>query len=93
MTKQELIDAVHAKTNNDITKKATGDVIDAIFYVIAKEVKTGGAQAIHSFGTFEKRHRKARKGVNPATGSELLIPASNTVGFKPAAALKKSVNG
>ena len=93
MTKQELIDAVQAKAKVEITKKATGELIDIIFSVVAKEVAVGdGRQTIPGFGTFSKRHRKARKGINPMTKEEIQIPASNTVAFKPAPALKEKVS-
>jgi len=42
-------------------------------------------------GTFSKVARKARKGVNPATGERITIKAHNAVTFKPAQALKNAV--
>ena len=43
------------------------------------------------FGTFEVRHRAARKGRNPQTGDEIEIPASEVPAFKPGKALKEAV--
>ncbi|HBQ43087.1 MAG TPA: DNA-binding protein, partial [Lactobacillus acetotolerans] len=43
------------------------------------------------FGTFEVRHRAARKGRNPQTGAEIQIPASEVPAFKPGKALKEAV--
>jgi nucleoid DNA-binding protein len=44
------------------------------------------------FGTFELRHRVARKGRNPQTGEELDIKASNSPGFSAAKAFKDKAN-
>ena len=43
------------------------------------------------FGTFSRRSRAERKGKNPQTGAELIIPASNTAAFKPGKGLKEKV--
>ena len=45
------------------------------------------------FGTFEVRERAARSGRNPQTGEAMEIAASRSAGFKPASALKQSLNG
>ena len=47
---------------------------------------------LHGFGTFELRKRDARTGRNPRTGEPVEIAASTTVAFKPAKALKDSLN-
>lgn len=96
MTKQELIAEVHARAAEEgieLSKKATGDVVDAIFDVISAELARDGRQSIAGFGTFKRKHRTARKGQNPRTGEPITIPASYYVSFKPAPALKESVNG
>ncbi|MFN3198399.1 MAG: HU family DNA-binding protein [Bradymonadia bacterium] len=89
MTKHELIDAVHEAVGGDVSKRITGEVIDATF----KALTTGlvgeeGRVFIPGFGTFQVKSRAARTGRNPRTGEEIQIPASKTVGFKVAAGLK-----
>jgi DNA-binding protein HU-beta len=44
------------------------------------------------FGTFEVRQRAARKGRNPQTKKEILIPASKAPVFKAGKVLKDKVN-
>ncbi|HBP10695.1 MAG TPA: integration host factor [Nitrospina sp.] len=92
LTKDELINAVIKSCKNDgLTKRLTGDVIDAAFDTISKAIKKEKRFAYPSFGTFTVRSRKARKGRNPQTGEEIKIKASKTVGFKPAPTLKSSL--
>lgn len=76
----------------DLTKKETEMIVSKVFEGIHQLIKKDGNLKLHGFGTFEKRSRAARKGVNPQTKEEIDIPASNTVGLKPSKALKDSVN-
>lgn len=46
---------------------------------------------IVGFGTFEVRARSERKGINPATKEEIIIPASVTPVFKAGQVLKNIV--
>ena len=90
--KNDLIDAVQKSCNGDgISKRLTSDMLDAAFENITKAIKKNKRFSYPGFGTFTVRHRKARKGRNPQTGSEIEIKASRTVGFKPSPKLKSSI--
>ncbi|MFQ5672210.1 MAG: HU family DNA-binding protein [Nitrospinales bacterium] len=92
MTKDQLISAViKSCKNDDLSKRLTGEILDATFEAIAKAIKKEKRFAYPGFGTFSVRSRKARKGRNPQTGAEIKIKASKTVGFKPAPSLKSSL--
>ena len=92
MTKDELIGSVQKSCNgDDISKRLTGDVLDAAFQGIQKAIKKNKRFSYPGFGTFLVRNRKARKGRNPQTGAEIQIKASKTVGFKLAPKLKNSL--
>lgn len=77
---------------DDITKKQVGETFDAIFEAITEILETGERCSVPNFGSFNVRERAARKGRNPATGEEIQIPASKSVGFKAGTALKEAVN-
>ena len=83
--KAELVSEVAAKT--DLTKKE----VAAIFSSIQEDLAKGEKVQLIGFGTFEVRHRAARKGRNPQTGAEIEIPASKVPAFKPGKALKDAV--
>ena len=92
MTKNQLIESVQKSCDGDnISKRLTGDVLDAAFENIQKAIKKNKRFSYPGFGTFTVRNRKARKGRNPQTGAEIQIKASKTVGFKPAPKLKNSI--
>ena len=89
MTKDQLIESVKKSCNgDDISKRLTGDMLDAAFESIQKAIKKNKRFSYPGFGTFLVRNRKARKGRNPQTGADIQIKASKTVGFKPAPKLK-----
>ena len=58
---------------------------------IKKAVKKGEDVSLIGFGTFTKAKRKARTGVNPATGEQIKIKAKNVVKFKAGKAFKDSL--
>ena len=91
MTKAELVDRVYRAMEDAVTKKAVEEILDAGFEEIRKSVKKEKRFSYPGFGTFTVRLRKARRGVNPQTGQPIKIPASKTVGFKPAPVFKKGL--
>ncbi len=92
MNRQELIEAVlSAKELNHITKKDANNLLTNLIETIKKTVKKGEDVALVGFGTFTKVKRKARTGVNPATGEKIKIKAKNLPKFRPGKAFKDAV--
>jgi len=67
--------------------RAAGDLMDAL----VKSLKKEGKFTLPSFGTFNVRKTKARKGLNPRTGEAIKVKAGKTVRFKASPSLKKAV--
>lgn len=90
MTKDELIDAVAAKT--DISKKDTERVVNTILETITKTLVDGGKVALTGFGIFSVNKREARTGVNPQHPEQKIqIAAMNVPKFKAGKSLKDAV--
>lgn len=66
-----------------MTKVQSELVLDAALEIIAKSVARGEDVKIVGFGTFSRGTRKARKGRNPKTGTQIIIPAAKVPKFKP----------
>ena len=90
MNKGQLIERVASQLGT--TKTAASKAIEAVIACITDGIKDDSGVTISGFGTFSKKLRAARTGVNPATGQPMQIKASKTVGFKPSQALKEDVN-
>ena len=90
MNKTELIAAVANEA--EITKKDAEKAVKAVFSVISDSLTKGDKVQIIGFGTFEVRHRAARKGRNPRNNEPIQIEASKTPAFKAGKQLKDLVN-
>ncbi|NLW02876.1 MAG: HU family DNA-binding protein [Clostridiaceae bacterium] len=90
MNKAELISAVAQQSG--LTKKDSEAAIDALISVVEDALSKQEKVVLVGFGTFEVKERAARKGRNPQTKEEIMIPASKAPVFKAGKALKDKVN-
>ncbi|MGP1273216.1 MAG: HU family DNA-binding protein [Phycisphaerales bacterium] len=89
MNKAELIDEVASQLES--SKAEAARAVDAVFAAITAGVQQKERVVVSGFGTFQKKQRAARQGINPATKQPMTIPASTTCTFKPATALKTAI--
>ena len=87
--KAQLIEKVAEKAV--LTKKDATKAVDAVFSSIQDFLANGEKVQLIGFGNFEVRNRAERKGRNPQTNEEIIIPASKVPAFKPGKALKEAV--
>lgn len=90
MTKQELI--IEVANGAELTKKDATKAVDAFINAIEQTVKSGEKVQLVGFGSFELKERAERMGRNPASGKEMLIPASKAPAFKAGKSFKDFVN-
>lgn len=101
MTKAELIEKI-ARSRElppDVTKKCIGQILDLAFdelgtyFVRAKVTRSQCPRfTFPGFGTFTKKKRSARNGVNPRTLEPMTIEASYTIDFRPGTDLRQNLN-
>lgn len=98
MTKTDLIEKVAEETG--MTKKDTSEVVNSIFDTIteflAEEAKKDSDRQkvqVIGFGSFEVRDRDERKGRNPKTNEDIVIPARKVPAFKAGKTLKDKIAG
>lgn len=72
-----------------VSKASAYEALGKTFESIVATAEKGGKVAVHGFGTFSKKVRKAKTGRNPQTGAAIKVPESSTLGFKPVPSLKK----
>ena len=90
MNKRDLIDYVSESLGT--TKSSSEEIVNAVFLGVRHGVANDAAVSIAGFGTWTARQRASRVGRNPQTGDPIQIPASKTVGFKPARNWKEELN-
>lgn len=89
MTKAQLMSALSEKSG--FAKKDVAELFGALTEIAYKEVKKNGEFILPGFGKMVKTKRKARMGVNPATGEKIKIAAKTVVKFRLAKAAKDAV--
>lgn len=87
--KNDIVEAISVTTG--LTKHDSAIALDSIVKAIETALAKGESVQVIGFGTFEVRERAERKGRNPQTGEEIVIPATKVPAFKVGKALKDVV--
>jgi integration host factor subunit alpha len=90
MTKADIVEIVFEKVG--FSKKDVGMVIEEIFEVVKNTLQQGEKVKISGFGNFTIRQKRARRGRNPQTGTEITIDERRVMTFKASQLLKKAIN-
>jgi integration host factor subunit alpha len=89
MTKAEMIDQMCEKAH--LSKDDATNIIEATFEIIKASLERGERVKISGFGSFVVRTKDPRKGRNPQTGAEIVIPGRKVLTFKPSQLVRKTV--
>ncbi|HBN82756.1 MAG TPA: integration host factor subunit alpha [Clostridiales bacterium] len=90
MNKTDLVRAISAKSG--LSKKDSEVALNAFVDAVQEALLNNEKIVLVNFGTFEVRNRAARKGRNPQTKTEIMIPASKTPVFKAGKGFKDKIN-
>jgi integration host factor subunit alpha len=89
LTKAEIVDRVCDKQN--ISRIDVSNIVEAAFEVIKASLERGENVKLKNFGNFSVRAKNVRRGRNPKTSEEIVIPAHKVVTFRPSPMMKKRV--
>ena len=89
MTKADIASLVAEK---GLTKKQAIQAVETTIQLIKQTLRRGEKIQLVSFGSFQVRAKRARRGRNPQTGAEITIAARKVLKFKPGKALYEKVN-
>lgn len=89
MLKKDLVERIADVTG--ITKKQARAALDAVLDSISESLQDGEPVLLTGFGKFEVRTRAARKGINPKTMEEIMLPETKVPAFKAGKTLKTAV--
>ena len=91
MTKADLAKAIYER-HGGISNKEASFLVDNILDFIKQRLLRGERIQITGFGTFMVREKKGRKGRNPQTGEEMIIPARKSVVFRPSKSFQSNLS-
>ena len=89
LTKNDIVTAIH---EIGFTKKKSVEIIESLLEIIKQRLERGEDVLISGFGKFCVKEKKARRGRNPATGSDLVLRARRIVTFKCSGKLRNKIN-
>ena len=90
MNKVDLIEEIASKLN--LTKREITLIVDSLFETMEDRLLKGEEIKISGFGNIKKKKKKARKGIDPNTQQEIVIPSTNTLTIKTSKILKAKLN-
>jgi integration host factor subunit alpha len=76
-----------------LSKPQAAKAVETLLEIIKKELENGEDVLISGFGKFCVKEKKKRRGRNPATGDEMILPARKVVTFSYSGILKDKLNG
>lgn len=75
------------------TNKRSQEISESLLEIVKKSLEGGEDVLISGFGKFSVKHKKQRRGRNPATGDDLILGERKVVTFKPSTILRDKING
>ena len=90
LTKAQIIDAIPEKLG--ISRKKSVEVVETLLEIIKRQMENGDDVLISGFGKFCIKDKKARRGRNPATGSERMLDKRRVVVFRCSKLLRDKIN-
>jgi integration host factor subunit alpha len=79
LTKRNIIDDITTKT--DLDRREAVAALETFIEIIKDELKKGEDVTLSGFGKWTVRDKHARRGRNPQTGEEIIIPPRHAISF------------
>jgi len=90
LTKNDIVTSIHEL---GFTKQKSVEIIESLLEIIKSTLGKSEDVLISGFGKFCVKHKKQRRGRNPATGADLILNERKVVTFKCSGKLRDKVDG
>ena len=90
LTKARIVEAL--VETNGYTQKKSFETVEIMLELIKRSLETGEDVLISGFGKFCVKKKAARKGRNPATGKDMMLPPRKVVTFQSSGILREKLN-
>jgi len=91
LTKHDIAEQVQAKLG--FPKNQSLEIVESLLEILKSTLESGDDVLVSGFGKFCVKEKRERKGRNPATDEDLMLPARRVVTFKCSGKLREKVNG
>ncbi len=90
LTKTVIAERIQDRLN--FSRTETYDILEEFLEIIKSTIESGEDIMISGFGKFCVNEKSVRKGRNPATNEEMILPARRVVTFKCSGRLRDMIN-
>ena len=91
LTKNEIVARLQEELG--FTKSQSIQVTESLVKIIKASLESRDHVLVSGFGKFCVKDKNARRGRNPATGEDAILPPRCVVTFKCSGKLRKRING
>jgi integration host factor subunit alpha len=91
LTKHAIVEQLQDQLG--FPKNQSVDITESLLELIKSSLASGEDVLVSGFGKFCVKDKRERKGRNPATGEDAILPARRVVTFKCSGKLRNKVNG
>ena len=91
LTKAHIRDAIQDQLG--LPKNRTAEMLEILLEIIKKNLENGEDLLVSGFGKFCVKHKRERRGRNPATGEDMMLENRRVVTFKCSGKLRDKING
>jgi integration host factor subunit alpha len=91
LTKADIVDAVYDKV--DRNRLEMKGIIESLLRIMKQAIKKDHALLISGFGKFEAYAKNARRGRNPQTEENIMLPPRKVVVFRLSRKFRAEING
>jgi integration host factor subunit alpha len=91
LTKHNIVEQIQAGLG--FPNNQSVDITESLLELIKSSLASGDDVLVSGFGKFCVKEKAERKGRNPATGEDTILPARRVVTFKCSGKLRERVNG
>ena len=90
LTKHGIVEQVYNELG--FPRNQSVEIVEYLLEIIKSTLESGDDFLVSGFGKFCVKDKHERKGRNPATGEEAILPARRVVTFKWSGKLRDKVN-
>jgi len=90
LTKVHIINSIQNHLN--FPKNRSSEIVESLLEIIKSTLESGEDVLISGFGKFCVKEKGERRGRNPATGEDMMLPPRKVVTFRCSGKLKERVD-
>ncbi|MCB2148215.1 MAG: integration host factor subunit alpha [Deltaproteobacteria bacterium] len=91
LTKKDIAEKIQNELG--FLRKESVEIVETLLELVKSTLGSGDDVLVSGFGKFCVKEKNERKGRNPATGEDAILPARRVVTFKCSGNLREKVNG